>query len=158
MQVKSEVFSTIAAQSEAAAPVVWGWLEPGSSALPHIQLRGNAVALGRGSGLHKSHAGAASPTGGSPGPSGFTEEYPLSAMSSACLTQTAPPRQGPYCPQYCRAVLTSLAILPYGKLHARRSQTHHGLFVYCQSGNNSKCMPGARTVFCGRHPPSLHGN
>ncbi|CAK0751193.1 hypothetical protein CVIRNUC_002049 [Coccomyxa viridis] len=92
LEVKSEVFSTIAAQSEAAAPVVWGWLEPGSSALPHIQLRGNAVALGRGSGMHKSHAGAASPRGGSPRPSGFTEEYPLSAMSSACLTQTAPPR------------------------------------------------------------------
>ena len=109
MQVKSEVFSTIAAQSEAAAPVVWGWLEPGSSALPHIQLRGNAVALGRGSGLHKSHAGAASPRSGSPRPSGFTEEYPLSAMSSACLTQTAPPRQTSCCPQCCRAFLTSLA-------------------------------------------------
>ena len=127
MQVKNEVFSTIAAQSEAAAPVVWGWLEPGSSALPHIQLRGNAVALGRGSGLHGSHAGDASPRGGSPRPSGFTDEYPLSATSSGCLTHTAPPRQGPCCPQYCRAVLASLATLPQELRHARSSQTYHYL-------------------------------
>ena len=158
MQVKSEVFSTIAAQSEAAAPVVWGWLEPGSSALPHIQLRGNAVALGRGSGLHKSPAGAASPRGGSPRHSGFTEEHPLSAMSSACLTQTAPPRQASYCPQCCRAVLTSLAIFPCESLHARRNQTRHCFIAYWRAAKHQRCTPGARVVVCGRHPVSWHGN
>ena len=93
MQVKNEVFSTLAAYSGAVAPVAWGWLEPGSAALPHIQLRGNAVALGRGPGLRKSHAGAASPRGGSPRFSGCTEEHPRSATISACPTQTASPRQ-----------------------------------------------------------------
>ena len=50
MQVKKELFSAAAAQTEPAAPAVWGWLEPGSPTLPYIQLQGNAIALGRGSG------------------------------------------------------------------------------------------------------------
>ena len=142
--MKNEVFSTITAQSEAAAPVVWGWLEPGSSALPHIQLRGNAVALGRGSGLHKSNAGAASPRGGSSRPSDLMEEFSMSATSSACSTQTTPPRQGPCCPQYCRAFLASPGTSPMGVLmpEAANSVTHR-LFVYCEKRKPER-TPGAR--------------
>ena len=158
MQVKSEVFSTIAAQSEAAAPLVWGWLEPGSSALPHIQLRGNAVALGRGSGLHKSHAAAASPRGGSPRPSGFTEEYPLSAMNSACLTQTAPPRQATYCPQYCEAVLTSL--LPI-RMECSMPEGAESITA-CLRLVRARLTVSARLAqersVCGRQPLTLHGS
>lgn len=42
-----EIFATALASTR---DNVWGWLEPGSGALPHVLLKGNELALGRGSG------------------------------------------------------------------------------------------------------------
>ncbi len=49
MQVQ-DIFTGVSASGKAVRLPVWGWLEPGSAALPHVLLQGDEVALGRGIG------------------------------------------------------------------------------------------------------------
>ena len=89
MQVKSELFSQAAAQTEPTAPAVWGWLEPGSPLLPHIQLLGNATALGRGSGRQSIDAKCGAMTNAP-----FPAELSL-PEGSASLSVAPSPRRAP---------------------------------------------------------------
>ena len=85
LQVKKELFAAAAAQTEPAAPAVWGWLEPGSPTLPHIQLQGNAIALGRGSGRQSIDAKC-----GAMAKSAFAVEYSLPEGSGSPSVPPSP--------------------------------------------------------------------
>ncbi|CAL5227738.1 g10754 [Coccomyxa viridis] len=85
LEVKKELFAAAAAQTEPAVPAVWGWLEPGSPTLPHIQLQGNAIALGRGSGRQSIDAKC-----GAMAKSAFAVEYSLPEGSGSPSVPPSP--------------------------------------------------------------------
>ena len=112
-QVKKELFDSAAAQTEPAAPSMWGWLEPGSPSLPHIQLQGNAVALGRGTGRQSIDTKSEEIAKAHPAPE------PSSPASYASPSVAASPRQVPE------------ALLSSGCLCQQECAVRHCLFCSC---------------------------
>ena len=92
---------------------MWGWLEPGSPSLPHIQLQGNAVALGRGTGRQSIDTKSEEIAKAHPAPE------PSSPVSCASPSVAASPRQVPE------------ALLSSGCLCQRECAVRHCLFCSC---------------------------
>lgn len=77
-QVK-DVFSGIAPMGKVSRASAWGWLEPGSPALPHVLLQGDEVAVGR----SIAETGGDDKAGTSPVPSVFSRTSAVSEGSAA---------------------------------------------------------------------------